>query len=282
MSGAILSGPEPKPDQDDIETALFRHLAQQGWCLSAPTPLAGGRSNHVWRAGDKVVKLYRSDAHNPLFANDPDRERAMLRALSGTGMAPRYVAHGLWQGQAWLMYTHVCGARWESDPSHVARILSIVHDQAKPRGLPFGCNGSEALAQQTRQIVAAASQGTTLLDRAPQGVVPPTSQLCLIHGDPVPGNIVAHNGTLALIDWQCPQLGDPAEDLALFLSPAMQLTYRGRVLSRQEEAEFVTAYPHPRVVARYYALKPWFHWRMAAYCAWRGETDARDLELAEI
>ena len=88
MSGAILSGPEPRPDQGDIETALFRHLAQQGWCLSAPKPLAGGRSNHVWRAGDNVVKLYRRDAHNPLFANDPDRERAMLRALSGTGMAP--------------------------------------------------------------------------------------------------------------------------------------------------------------------------------------------------
>ena len=68
----------------------------------------------------------------------------------------------------------------------------------------------------------------------------------------------------------------------MFLSPAMQSLYRGNVLTRDEEAQFAAAYPDHRVVARYYALKPWFHWRMAAYCCWRGDLDAMRLEMAAL
>ena len=104
----------------------------------------------------------------------------------------------------------------------------------------------------------------------------------------MPGNIVAHDGTLTLIDWQCPQIGDPTEDLALFLSPAMQQVYRGAPLSAAEEAAFLDRYPDPQLVARYLALRPWYHWRMAAYCLWRDQRDGRmpsrafDLELAAL
>jgi thiamine kinase-like enzyme len=103
----------------------------------------------------------------------------------------------------------------------------------------------------------------------PIGQVPPLPLLSLIHGDPVPGNLLAHDGTLTLIDWQCPQMGDPSEDLALFLSPAMQVLYRGATLSPAEEEAFLAAYPDTAVVGRYLSLKPWLHWRMAGYCLWR-------------
>jgi len=272
----------PTRDQIQTQTALFRHLAQQGWSLLEPVPLSGGRSNHVWRAGDVVVKLYRRDRYNPLFANDPARERSALLALSGTGMVPRYLGHGCWEGQDWLIYCHLTGAPWSRDTGHVARLLGILHDQTPFDGLPEGINGSRAIEAQTRMILAQAQRSSMLLSAMPQGVVPRSLQTCLIHGDPVPGNLMAHDGTLALIDWQCPQRGDPAEDLALFLSPAMQSLYRGDILSAGEEAEFVAAYPDRRVVARYYALKPWFHWRMAAYCHWRGDDAARDLEIAAL
>ena len=278
FSGAFL----PLSAQHQIQTALFRHLAQQGWSMSVPVALTGGRSNYVWRSGDRVVKLYREGCQNPLFANEWGRERSVLLALNGTGMAPRYLAHGTWQGRAWLIYRHVAGSRWHEDAGHVARLLGILHDQTALPDLPAGRNGSRALTEQTREILAQCSTDAGLVSMAPRGVVPPTSQVCLIHGDPVPGNLVAHDGTLTLIDWQCPQLGDPAEDLAMFLSPAMQHLYRGRVLSSEEEAQFGLAYPDRRVVARYYALKPWFHWRMAAYCAWRGDREACDLEVAEL
>ncbi|WP_370285643.1 phosphotransferase [Phaeobacter sp. B1627] len=229
------------------------------------------------------MKLYRPSRGNPLFANDPVRERQSLRALSGTGFVPRYLAHGRWQGQDWLMYSHLVGAPWREDTAHVARLLGILHDQVAFSGLPDGANGSQALASQTLNILAQCSgPGRDLRRLHPQGVVPPTRQTGLIHGDPVPGNLVEHDGTLALIDWQCPQRGDPAEDLALFLSPAMQFLYRGRPLGPEEEAQFASAYPDRRVVARYFALKPWFHWRMAAYCMWRNDTEALDLEVSEL
>lgn len=228
------------------------------------------------------MKLYRADGGNPLFANDPIRERQALQALDGTGMVPRYLAHGSWQKRDWLIYTHLRGTPWTRDTGHVARLLGILHDQAGFANLPEGVNGSRALEAQTLEILAGCRGAQGLLNSRPQGVVPPCAQTVLIHGDPVPGNLMAHDGTLALIDWQCPQLGDPAEDLALFLSPAMQLLYRGRTLDSAEEAQFTAAYPDRRVVARYFALRPWYHWRMAAYCEWRGDAAARDLELAAL
>lgn len=270
------------PEQTQTDPALFRHLARQGWSLLEPTQLLGGRSNHVWKSGDLVVKLYPARRSNPLFANDPIREREVLKALGGTGMAPRYIAHGSWENQDWLIYSHLAGAPWQEDTAHVARLLGILHDQAGFDDLPKGGNGSRALEAQTVTVLQECPGGKALMDCKPIGLVPAVAQTCLIHGDPVPGNLLAHDGTLALIDWQCPQNGDPAEDLAMFLSPAMQSLYRGNVLTRDEEAQFAAAYPDHRVVARYYALKPWFHWRMAAYCCWRGDLDAMGLEMAAL
>ncbi|WP_239322152.1 phosphotransferase [Epibacterium sp. Ofav1-8] len=269
-------------DTLQIQPALFRHLAQQGWSLSEPVPLHGGRSNHVWRAGDVVVKLYRRQRANPLFANDPERERAALLTLGGSGIAPRFLGHGRWQGRDWLIYRHVSGTPWRNGAAQVARFLGVLHQQAGFSGLPAGCNGSQELAAQTGAILAECAAPDDLYQVAPRGAVPPTRHLCLIHGDAVPGNLVVRETRLALIDWQCPQRGDPAEDLALFLSPAMQFLYRGAVLSPDEETEFTSAYPVREVVARYHALKPWFHWRMAAYCQWRGDLEARDLEMAAL
>lgn len=188
-------------------------------------------------------------------------------------MVPALVATGLFEGYSWLAYTHITGAPWQRDSGHVAQLLGRLHDQPEFPGLPCGVTGSVELEQQTHKILAnccgVEGLGVQILALRPIGQVPPLKQLGLIHGDPVPGNLVAHDGTLTLIDWQCPQMGDPSEDLALFLSPAMQSLYRGTLLSRSEEETFLSAYPDPRVVGRYLALKPWFHWRMAAYCLWR-------------
>ncbi|MFW8593742.1 phosphotransferase [Cribrihabitans neustonicus] len=252
--------------------------------------MAGGRSNRVWRAGRLVIKLYEPEGGNPLFANDPRREAAALGALAGTGMVPPLVASGCFEGRHWLAYAHITGGPWQRDTAHVARLLGRLHDQAPPPGLPAGVNGSEALEAQTQAILSLCRGAPPLASLRPLGRVPPLPGAVLIHGDPVPGNLLAHDGTLTLIDWQCPQLGDPAEDLALFLSPAMQLLYRGSALSQSEEDVFLAAYPDPRIVARVLALKPWFHWRAAAYCLWRSEQGggagrdraALELEIAAL
>ena len=71
--------------------------------------------------------------------------------------------------------------------------------------------------------------------------VAPVGHPCLIHGDTVPNNFIQSVDALVLIDWQCPALGDPVLDLAIFLSPAMQQIARGRVreLGREGMLEFV-------------------------------------------
>nr|WP_269751634.1 aminoglycoside phosphotransferase family protein [Pseudophaeobacter flagellatus] len=238
-------------------------------------PFQGGRSNRVWRCGDQVVKLYLPQQANPLFANDAKREVAALTALAGTGMVPRLQRRGSFEGQDWLIYDHITGVPWQRDAAHVAQLLGRLHDQPGFCALPQGRNGSAELEAQTLAILAQCGDVTVaaqLIGQRPFGQVPPLRQLGVIHGDPVPGNLLTHDGTLTLIDWQCPQQGDPSEDLALFLSPAMQFIYRGAALSEAEEDSFLSAYPDPAIVGRYLSLKPWFHWRMAAYCLWRSHS----------
>ena len=66
----------------------------------------------------------------------------------------------------------------------------------------------------------------------------------------------------------------------MFLSPAMQLLYRGAPLSQLETDRFLSAYPEAETVERYQRLKPWYHWRMSAYCHWRKERGATDYAAA--
>ncbi|MFS4581712.1 phosphotransferase family protein [Phaeobacter sp. C3_T13_0] len=246
----------------------------------APRPLVGGRSNRVWRLGDVVVKLYCARRENPLFANDPLREHAILTSLSTTGFVPSPLSLGRFEDHDWLAYRHTPGVTWASGAGQVATILGRLHEQPPVSGLPTGVNGSDELALQTRQILDLCKVSLDLRKAEPTGHVALLASTRLIHGDPVPGNIVVSHGHLTLIDWQCPQIGDPAEDIALFLSPAMQQIYRGEALTALEESEFLATYPDPEVVARYQLLKPWYHWRMASYCRWRDERDGRQDSLA--
>ena len=177
-----------------------------------------------------------------------------------------------------LLYHHVPGKPWREDPGPVARTLARLHRMAPPPGLTPAPDGSAALAAQTLSILAlcAGPDADRLRAAAPRGAVPASGATALLHGDPVPGNLILSGGRLTLIDWQCPALGDPVHDLALFLSPAMQQIYRGAPLSVAETARFHTAYADPATTDRYRALAPWFHWRMAAYCLWRAKTGPAD------
>ena len=91
--------------------------------------------------------------------------------------------------------------------------------------------------------------------------------------------MIEQNGTVTLIDWQCPGLGDPVDDLAAFLSPAMQYLYGGHRLTHEERSEFLAAFPQD-LVTRYRLLAPALHWRIAAHCLWRAERGANDYRTA--
>lgn len=244
--------------------------------------LYGGRTNQVWKVPglqeNKVLKVYSNKFQNPLFRNDSDLEARCLSAFADLGLAPRLSAAGTFDEQNWVLYDHAPGRPWQINPEPVARALRKLHVQPVQIAAPFSCNGSKDLADHGASILGLLPvlERSELEALRPEVQVGPTSKRCVIHGDPVAGNVLMHDGHALLIDWQCPALGDPSEDLAVFLSPAMQQLYRGQTLTEAEANDFLDAYGDPDVSSRYYALKPWYHWRMAAYCLWREKTGTPD------
>ena len=274
----------------DAPAALKRHWQVAGHVTEHAvwTPLSGGRTNPIWRidggAEALVCKLFLPDAATPLFANDPAAEWAALRALSGLGIAPEPVASSRTALGDSLLYRHVSGQPWRSDPSAVAHLLRRLHEVPPPRALPRALPDATGLVEQGRAM---------LMQIAATNALPPapTAQAALqgaafLHGDPIPGNILQDGSQMTLIDWQCPAIGDPCLDLALFLSPAMQIVNGNPPLPATQVAAFLEAYGDPLLTRRYRALAPLFHWRMAAYCLWKAHhgdaayAPAMALELA--
>lgn len=231
--------------------------------------LAGGRSNRLWRVGQTVIKVHDPAAASPLFPNDPVAEAKALALLGPPGIAPRMVGFG----DGWLAYAFVEGQAWQSGPAPVAALLSRLH-RLRPAGFRTSPSGSAAILAQARAI--AAECRAALPPAPPDPGIDPVRKPSLIHGDAVPGNIIDGPQGVTLIDWQCPALGDPVEDLATFLSPAMQWLYRGRALTPAESESFLQAYPDRDVTDRCRALAPLFRWRIAAHCLWKAERGARD------
>lgn len=275
------------------DRAFLRELAGLGLCDGADqwSALKGGRTNSVWHVtgpiGSRVVKLFRPGADTPLFPNDHAAEAAVLGALAGKGLSPELIYHGLTVAGPVVIYAHVAGQSWRGGAEKVAQMLHKLHSTAILSRLAdlrrAPCN-SEALMMQTRRILEdiPESLAAGVIAAEPNDPGETMGTTVLLHGDPVPDNIIC-NSTLAygidhqapgdnaalLIDWQCPCLGDPVLDLSIFLSPAMQVMALGRPLGVTQREAFLRCYADSDVVARLARLQAVLHWRMAAYCLWR-------------
>lgn len=254
----------PLPPFRERVLAALPGLAGEPW-----HPLSGGRTNRLWRLGEVVIKAYNPAATSPLFPNDAKAEARALGAFGRSGVAPRLAA----AGTDWVAYRFVQGQAWRTGTEGVAALLHRLHTSAPVEFRPLA-SGSAAVLAQAHRILAECRGRIGPPPPAPE--VPPAPVAQPLHGDAVPGNIIDGPLGLTLIDWQCPALGDPAEDLGLFLSPAMQFLYRGRILAPQERTAFLAAYPDREAVARCLALEPLFRWRMAAHCLWKAERGAAD------
>lgn len=274
MPAATLTLPTFPPD---LRAALAR-LVLPG----TPTvPLSGGRTNRVFAVGDVIAKLYSPEAASPLFPNDAAAEARAMTLLAPTGLAPALRA----TGTGWLICDALPGPTWQRDPAAAADALRHLHNIPPPPGFRALPSGSQAVAADARRVAAG------VMGLPPLPVLPEASDLAaprLVHGDAVAGNMIETADGVVLIDWQCPGLGDPAEDLAAFLSPAMQQLYRGAPLTPDERATFLAAYGEPETLRRYHTLAPLLHWRLAAHCLWRaargdpGYARAARLELAAL
>ncbi len=246
--------------------------------------LRGGRSNDLWRVRgggrDIVIKIAAGGASgNPLFPNLPESEYEAMRRLAPLGLAPEPVAFVPSPPRSILAYRHVEGFPGRASPAEAAMTLRRVHC-LDAGGWPFRIlpSGSAAIAAQTRAILAGCPpvQARALRALAPVGHVRPISREVLLHGDPVPANLIAGRGGVTPIDWQCPAVGDPCEDIAIHLSPAMQALYGRRPLRPRERRAFLAAYGDAEITSRYQRLAPFFHWRMAAYCLWKSARGASE------
>ena len=194
-----------------------------------------------------------------------------MQRLAPLGLAARPCRRGIHAGACWLLYPYQRGMCWRTGTARAAKTLFDIHQVHDLPDLPVGPNGSAALCGRIRAL------GLTDADIClPHRLVLPTDDLTLVHGDPVPGNLLIKSDGAIFLDWQCPAVGDPCDDLAVFLSPAMQCLYRGAPLEHAEVEAFWGAYGHETRQARYYALAPFFHARMYAYCAWRARLGMPD------
>ena len=254
-------------------------------------PLAGGRTNRVWRvrwAGqDMVVKLYRGADRNPLFPNDPVAEFACLRAVALLGLAPEpleFLDTGL--GRI-VTYRFVGGQVGQADSTVVGQTLRRLHGVTPPPGLRTVRSGAGAVLDQARRIIAVLEPDLTrdLIALQPALVAEEPTVPVFLHGDVVPANILHTANGVMLIDWQCPATGDPVEDIACYLSPAMQVAYGGGPLSDVDKQAVLDGYGDATVTSRYQRMAGMFHYRMAAYCLWRvaqGDADYEAAYAAEV
>jgi len=261
-----------------IPNQLLRILISRGFVAEGAIShrLVGGRTNQVWRVararGDVICKLFAPPAENPLYPNNPAAEFAVLKRLSGLNLAPEPVALIATTLGDVLIYRCVEGGPWRQDSRRVAQMLGRIHRMTPDMPLRQIPSGTAALRAQIARILAGCREPEALLAIEPNVAdVPALPDPRLVHTDTVPGNIIVTAKGLQLIDWQCPGLGDPAEDISAFLSPAMQLLYRGKPLDHGQRQSFLAAYPDPEIVRRYLALAPLYHLRIAAYCQWKTE-----------
>ncbi|WP_375173967.1 phosphotransferase [Pseudooceanicola sp.] len=263
--------PSARPPADLVRAAEAYLAEEQPDDGPLWQPLTGGRTNRLWQVGQKVVKLYDPAQETPLFPNDPGAEFSAMTTLCDAGLAPRPVARITGEFGVALIYHYLQGATGHGDMAALARMLHRVHSAPPPPGLRRLPGGSREILAQTDALM-------TLLPKPHAGLAELRKRLntrdeiapgpsVLIHADPVSANIVTTDPGPMLIDWQCPALGDPCEDLAIILSPSMQRAY-GALLDPAQAAELLSAYPDAESCRRYQRLAPFYHVRMAAYAQW--------------
>lgn len=258
---------------------LLAHGLLAPQALSAEL-LTGGYLNQVYRVRgadtDWVVKRFRLSSEIGLFPNLPAAEAKALERLAPIGAAPSPIAFIEDDPSApILVYRFYAGHAWNGDLPQVARLLRRIA-QVDPTGFRMVPMSPRAILEQGDVFAAACTPDMRrrLAAVRPVPVEVAAGPRRLIHTDFGPGNLIAGADGLKAIDWQCPAAGDPVEDLAAFLSPAFQILYGRSPLTSREEEALLAAYDDDQATGRLRILRPFFDWRMAAYCALRREQHA--------
>ncbi|MFZ0544158.1 MAG: phosphotransferase [Candidatus Promineifilaceae bacterium] len=260
---------------------ILVYLVQEG-LLPATTeytlsPLTGGFWNDVYRlqgnGRDWVVKYFRAANPGGLYPILPQAEALALKTLRDLAIAPEPIAF-LPDGPL-LVYEFFEGDVWREDAAGIGRLLRHLHDVAiSPEGgfrqLPI--TPDAILQQGDYLLVQAAPDALTaqLRSRRPRPQPqPPLPRLSLVHTDTWAGNFVQNGRHLRLIDWQCPGLGSPAEDVWTFLHSGYEMLLGRSRFEEHIEREFWAGYGESAVFQQATLLSPFYTYRTAAHCCLR-------------
>lgn len=294
--------PEEK-DSAQQRTLLLDVLTDAGFLTNTTTIsdfklLTGGFWNQVYRlqVGEKriVIKQFFKGVTNPMFPVMPDTEAAALSYLQGSACAPEPITY-LPQTPAGdiLLYGYVAGLPWQFDPQNAEKCTKGVADLlARVHRTPIDANAKNSfrlLPQSPKELYAHSLTMLGECDETVRGSLEylqqqladlPVTVPCepvLVHTDCGPGNIIVGEAGPCLIDWQCPGLGDPLQDVFTFASPAMQILYHCKPLAEEITSHFFQSYFQAQIAgsdveamkARLPLVKVYHHFRFAAYCAYR-------------
>jgi aminoglycoside phosphotransferase (APT) family kinase protein len=241
-------------------------------------PLTGGYLNQVYRVRgegiDWVVKRFTPEVELALFPNFPADEAEALARASAHGLAPKPVGFFEDGDAPVLVYEFCPGESWRGDVTDVARLLRALR-VVDPEGFRHVPMTPREILAEGDAFLAGISEGSRakLAALRPEPMEIAAVPRSFLHTDIGPGNIIVakETGHLIVIDWQCPAAGDAIQDVAAFLSPAFQILYGCPPLTADQEREFLAAYDDKAAEERYFAMRPYYDWRMASYCALRIE-----------
>ncbi len=273
-----------------FDTRAF--LLERG-LISEPTELLiekleGGYWNEVFRlrsaAFDWVLKRFFAEpSRERLFPILPESEALAFKLLSPLGITPKFVAFfpASDTEQAVLLYDFAVGERLEGGFVQVAELLKRLH-RFKLEAGSFRklATHPQAILRQADALLEGCNHDllADLLAVRPKLVAyQELEALSLVHTDAWQGNFIASAEQLVLIDWQCPGLGDPAEDVWTFLYSGFQQLIGLELYSAKQQALFLDAYADAAMQARLRTLEPFFAYRVAAHSL----TRIQDLEKAK-
>lgn len=228
----------------------------------------------------------------PLFHVDPRLEIRVMTALARRDLAAKPVM-ALRHGPAiCLAYPFQRGHSGQPPSLALARLLRRLH--ALPRWalphLPGPSQDRASLLTRALDMLAGQPDGPALAARVETAAACAARPLekVPLHGDPVPGNVVHGPRGVRLIDWHSAHRGDACHDIALALSPAMQVIHGLPPCTASRRAAFLAAYGCPATTARFTTTVAFHHALMIGHCLWRLDRGdraygpARDAEIAAL
>lgn len=280
-----MASTPPQTKLTEISVALRRTLADL--CLSDDRlqRIDKGGTSHVWLhdavdGPSTILKASSVDRGTPLFPNDPRAEWEAMKRLSSKALSPFPLTIRALEGGTKLLVSQYLQPEDPMTTEALAALLRRVHKTPGWAGLARRSHDTLELRAQGVSMLSRSSAPAWLMNLAPKTVVETlTSPLVLVHRDLVPANAaMLATGAAVALDWQCPALGDPCEDIAHATSPGMQSLSDTPVVIK--DTDLLRAYGDAEVSRAYTRRAPFYRWRMACYCQWQLDRGQQDYAAA--